>query len=111
MKNMAQKQTNIHNLHWVGGALLILPLLVLIVHGAAPAAAQSDGGYDLSWWTVGGGGGSGHDLGGAIGQADAAVWQGGGGYILVGGFWAGSIAVGGGHHIYLPLVVRSDSTR
>jgi hypothetical protein len=111
MKNLAQKQTGIRNLHRVGGTLLVL-LLVLSIHGAAPATAQSGSGYDIPWWTVDGGGanpaaGSSYRLGGVVGQADAAVWQSAAGYTLVGGFWSGG-AAGGGYHIYLPLVLRNS---
>jgi hypothetical protein len=89
----------------LGGALSLWPL-------PSGVLAQPGDPYTLDWWTVDGGGAnptadSGYSLGGAVGQADAAVWQ-GDGYTLVGGFWSGRIAAHGGHYIYLPLVSRSN---
>ena len=71
--------------------------------------------YDLSWWTVDGGGatfstGGGYTLGGTIGQPDPGLLA-GGDYTLGGGFWGGGVpAEEPRHYIYLPLIVRSDST-
>jgi hypothetical protein len=93
-------------------ALVILAWLLI----AAPAGAQSGrgpstpdaNGYTLTWWTVDGGGitsaaGGGYTLAGTAGQADAAVWS-GGDYLLLGGFWGGTLA---DYQIYLPLILRN----
>jgi hypothetical protein len=84
-------------------------LAVLLLPASIPAAlAQSGGGYDLTWNTVDGGGasfitGDVYELAGTIGQPDAALWS-GGGYALMGGFWAGAAAQ---YRVYLPLVLRN----
>ena len=72
------------------------------------ALAQSGRDHSLSWWTVDGGGQSfsndgRYSLGGTIGQPDAAVVE-GGGYTLIGGFWAGALVE---YRCCLPLVLRS----
>jgi hypothetical protein len=69
-------------------------LVGLLAAGAHTAYAQT---YDLSWYTIDGGGAmftmgaGGLELSGTIGQFDAgspAAPLSGGGYSLVGGFWA-----------------------
>jgi hypothetical protein len=89
----------------------IAAVLVALALPAARLRADepADAGYALGWWTVDGGGqtggdGAGYDLQGAIGQPDAATWQ-GGDYLLVGGFWSGQLAAGL-PCAYLPLVLR-----
>jgi hypothetical protein len=73
------------------GASLALAVTLVLLAGASAAVAQ----YDLSWWTVDGGGamfstGGSFSLGGTIGQPDASLTpMTGGGFTLVGGFWAG----------------------
>ena len=79
----------------------------LLLAGVALAA----GSYDLSWWTVDGGGGTssgnGYALNGTIGQPDAGMVAGGGGYTLEGGFWHGGVAATPTEmKVYLPLVKR-----
>jgi len=80
-------------------------LALLLVSGVALASAS----YDLSWHTVDGGGGasSGGEfmLYGTAGQPDAGSLS-GGAYVLTGGFWGGASA-GGGHKLYLPVILRS----
>lgn len=80
-------------------ALCILPLAAASL---APFAA-----YEINRWTLDGGGGNsvgdGYGLSGSIGQADAAVSQ-GGEYRLQGGFWAGSGQLD--TFVYLPVVVK-----
>ena len=92
---------------------LILVLLAFVLIGLQPAVlAHAQAGYDLNWWTVDGGGvtsptGVGYSLGGTVGQADAATWQGGNGYLLSGGFWGGDPSdAPDNYEIYLPLVMR-----
>jgi hypothetical protein len=111
-------------------AVLLLLAFVAIVHPDMSASAQLDPDYDLSWWTVDNGGAAlcanggtlhneGYLLRGTIGQPDVALAPYrhshtlliGDGYALMGGFWLGAVAVSEGHFIYLPLVVRNDSTR
>jgi hypothetical protein len=77
-----------------------------------PQEPAQAGDYDLSWWTIDGGGttsggSGGYSLGGTAGQPDAAVWS-GDDYTLAGGFWGGAVIE---YRIYLPLVVRNESTR
>ncbi len=93
---------------------LCLTPCVLAQSGDGATWAQTrpeDGaGYDLDWWTDDGGGdtspsGTGYSIGGTIGQADAATWQGIGGYTLAGGFWVTGPAVDG-YEVFLPLVIR-----
>jgi hypothetical protein len=89
---------------------IVLTIVVLLLSSVNVLA---DGPYTLDWWTVDGGGanpadGSGYSLGGTTGQPDAAVWESNDGYVLIGGFWSGRMAVVGGHYIYLPLVLRSN---
>ena len=83
---------------------------VLLFAGIDLALAQG-GGFDLTWFTVDGGGasglgGGGFTLSGTAGQPEAGATS-GGGYALVGGFWAG---LGGQPepraYLYLPLVLR-----
>ncbi len=68
---------------------------LLVALALAPAALAQ---YDLNWYTIAGGGdmfsaGGGYELGGTIGQPDAnQTAMTGGGYDLVGGFWAGASA-------------------
>lgn len=61
--------------------------IMLMLTGAAAWAA-----FDLSWYTVDAGGGistgAGFQLSGTVGQADAGPTLTGGGFALVGGFWA-----------------------
>ena len=71
--------------------LLIGCVLLLGVTSAAFAAE-----YEIPWNTIDGGGGTwslgaGYELGGTIGQPDAnTVEMTGGGFSLIGGFWAGA---------------------
>jgi len=63
---------------------------------AAPALAQSGNGYNLTWNTIDSGGqmfsiGNGYELGGTIGQPDAGLLTGAGGYALKGGFWLAAV--------------------
>jgi hypothetical protein len=113
-------------------ALAVLSLLafIAVVHPDMSASAQLDPDYDLSWWTVDNGGAAlranggalhkdGYLLRGTIGQPDVALAPYrhghtlliGDGYALISGFWLGAVTVSDGHFIYLPLVVRDDSTR
>jgi hypothetical protein len=91
----------------------LIIILLLIVSAVGVAHAQSGGGYNLEWNTTDGGGamyatGGGYELGGTIGQPDAATWQ-GSGYTLSGGFWhAGRIPVPAKYRIFLPLVMRNS---
>jgi hypothetical protein len=86
----------------------VVLVTVLLLMMASPAHAQSGGGYDLTWSTVDSGGGmsinAGYTLHGSIGQPDAGVALGGGGYTLVGGFWGGAAAQ---YRIYLPVILRN----
>ena len=79
--------------------------------GRGVALARPSDGYHLSRWTVdGGGGGSsgdGYSLDGLVGQPDAGPALTGEDYRLIGGFWPGAGAVGGGHFTYLPLVLQN----
>ena len=75
--------------------LILLAAAAFLVTG--PVLAQSGGGYDLSWSTVDGGGtessGGSYTLTGTAGQPDAGGVHSGGGYGLVGGFWAATAVV------------------
>jgi hypothetical protein len=86
----------------------ILALLIALAQSNTIISAQSDGTYDLTWNTTDGGGaasiGSGYTLIGTIGQADAGVALGGGGYALTGGFWNDSVT--NTTKVYLPIVLR-----
>ena len=72
-----------------------------ILWAVALANAQSGGGYDLTWSTIDSGGHmfsmsmNGYELGGTIGQADAGVLTGTGGYTLQGGFWPAATSAPG----------------
>ena len=94
----------------LGKSWPVLALLAPLLLGSV-ALAQSGGGYDLTWSTVDGGGGTfsesgGYSLGGTAGQPEAGATS-GGGYALVGGFWAGLAAQPEPHsYLYLPLVLR-----
>jgi hypothetical protein len=72
-------------------ALFISIIIALLV--VSIAVAQTASGYDLTWNTVDGGGGltagGGYGLSHTVGQPDASA-QSGGGYTLIGGFWAGA---------------------
>ena len=63
-------------------------LLVVLVLCSACVAD-----YNINWYTIDGGGGvsvkGDYELAGTIGQPDAGVIS-GGGFVLSGGFWAGS---------------------
>lgn len=97
---------------------LIIPTLALALvslwqpqsaQGVAPAAS-----YTLSWWTADGGGDTSvtvgkYTLGGTAGQPDAGTWE-GNAYVLGGGFWGGGKAATESH-VYLPLIVRNESTQ
>ena len=82
----------------------------LLLAGFDLALAQG-GGFDLTWFTVDGGGasglgGGGFTLSGTAGQPEAGATS-GGGYALVGGFWAGLAARPEPRaYLYLPLVLR-----
>jgi hypothetical protein len=89
-------------------AFLFLCLL-LALPGIRLSLADEPG-YTMEWWTVDGGGVVRqhailpYSLGGTAGQADAALWQ-GGGYTLQGGFWR-ETGIAANYHVYLPLVLR-----
>lgn len=75
---------------------VLASLLVVLLVGTGAALAQTGGGYDLSWDRIAGGGGtfstgSGYSIGGTIGQEEAGALA-GGGYSVVGGFWAAADA-------------------
>jgi hypothetical protein len=90
------------------GALALLLLLGL----AGTALAQGGAGYTIDRWTVDGGGGrlggtgGGYALQGTVGQAEPGPALTGGGYTLVGGYWASAASGGPGGRVYLPLVLR-----
>jgi hypothetical protein len=91
-------------------AALLAALLATTLFAGWPNALAQSGDYDLSWWTADGGGGGlaggGYALSGALGQPDAATWQ-GGGYRLSGGFWPGGArGAPEEYRVYLPIVVR-----
>jgi hypothetical protein len=75
-----------------------LRLTSVLLLGTALPASLLAAGYALDWWTVDGGGsmfgtGAPFELSGTLGQPDAgAVALTGGGFELVGGFWAGAAA-------------------
>lgn len=82
-----------HNPNRLNPAFSIAGLvaLLLFLPTTAPAWAQP---FDLSWYTIDAGGGTfssggGYVLGGTVGQPDASFAITGGGFSLVGGFWAG----------------------
>ncbi len=81
-------------------ALAAIALLLLA------GVALADETYEISWFSVDGGGGGNaggaYALVGAIGQPDAGALS-GGGYTLVGGFWAGA---GPDYWRYLPVVMK-----
>ena len=86
---------------------------VALASGGPPSKPNAVGppgaGFDLSWSTVDGGGatlstGGRYALGGTMGQPDAGMLT-GADYALAGGFWGGG-ALGAGHKLYLPLVLR-----
>ncbi|MGD9029331.1 MAG: hypothetical protein PVG25_05925 [Anaerolineae bacterium] len=88
--------------------LAAMLLCGLLLAGIALASMAES--YRTPCWTVDGGGGTfstggGYTLGGAIGQPDAGVLE-GGVYVLAGGFWPGVEAMIGEEHIYLPLVMK-----
>lgn len=67
----------------------------LAMTSPGPGLAQSRDTYDLSWYTIDGGGdmwstGGSFELSGTIGQPDAGTVMTGGGFELLGGFWAGA---------------------
>ncbi len=82
-------------------ALIALIALLLLT-----GVALANGTYEISWFTVDGGGGESaggvYGLVGAIGQPDAGTLS-GGGYSLVGGFWAGA---GPNYWRYLPVLMK-----
>jgi hypothetical protein len=73
---------------------LMFPIVTVLLL-AVPALSQVGGGYDLTWNTFDGGGymwstGGGYSVGGTIGQPEGSVVAlTGGGFELIGGFWAG----------------------
>ena len=87
---------------------LFLTLLGLFL--LTTVALAHPGGYNITWWTVDGGGGTlsagDYTLAGTIGQPDAGAMS-GGSYVLYGGFWPGSTAVGGEYRVFLPLLLRN----
>jgi hypothetical protein len=90
-----------------------LAVLLVLALGVAAAVHAQSGGYDLTWNTVDNGGvtfrsGGGYELGGSIGQPDAAVWS-GGGFTLTGGFWSAALAgaAPGGGKFYLPVIFKN----
>lgn len=89
---------------WV---LMGLVALLLLTEGAPIVGAQSGGGYSLVWSTIDSGGrtstGGGYTLGGTIGQSDAGSAEMGGGYSVIGGFWALAAAASS---LFLPFVSR-----
>lgn len=94
-------------------ALLLVLLILCLAIGTVILAAPGDltGGFTINWWTVDGGGGTSsndpYSMSGTIGQADAGQAA-GGSYVLVGGFWNGSInGIIPGHYIlHLPVVLK-----
>ncbi len=83
------------------GALVLAALILMA------GAALAGGVYEIPWFTADGGGGTwstggGFSLGGTVGQPDAGALS-GGGYTLLGGFWAGS---GPNPYAYLPVILR-----
>ena len=88
--------------------LVIATLIAALGALLLAIVSLAQGTYDVEWHTVDGGGatfssGGGYTLGGTAGQPDAGVLE-GGGYILAGGFWGGTLEA---HQVYLPLVLRS----
>jgi hypothetical protein len=86
--------------------IILLIVLAFVLLLAVPARAQTEP-YTLEWWTVDGGGvtasiGGSYQLGGSIGQPDAATAS-GGAYALNGGFWYGAAPQ---CRVYLPMVTR-----
>jgi len=82
--------------------------VALLALALSPALAQ--GGYDLSWFSVDGGGdvssGGVYTVSGSLGQPDAGLLADGGGqYVLGGGFWGGG-ALLLEYLIHLPLILR-----
>lgn len=76
--------------------LACLSATILLVATANVAIAQ----LGVPWWSIDGGGATfctagGFELGGTLAQPDAAQSLSGGGFQLVGGFWAIGWAVGG----------------
>ena len=92
----------------ISALLLLWPPITLAQSGDGPSNLLGAG-YELSWWTVDSGGSrveagapGPYTLDGAIGQPDAALWQ-GATYTLAGGFWSGATVE---FYIYLPLVLK-----
>ena len=69
--------------------LRISAVFFFVITIGLPAAAQT---FDLSWFTIDAGGGTSingsFELSGTVGQPDAIQLATGGGFELVGGFWA-----------------------
>jgi len=77
--------------------IFLIPIILILLVGAASSQAQSGGGYDLTWSTIDSGGatfssGGAYTMGGTIGQHDAGRLS-GPPYTLAGGFW-GRVAAG-----------------
>ena len=70
----------------------------IAIAALAGTAAIAGSEFDLSWHRIAGGGGNsaggGYSLAGTIGQAETGAHE-GGGFTLVGGFWAGAQLTGG----------------
>ncbi len=98
---------------WKAGSIFMaLTALGLLALGVAASVYAQSGGYDLTWNTVDNGGvtfssGGGYELGGSIGQPDAATWS-GDGFTLTGGFWSAAPAgaAPGGVKVYLPVILK-----
>ncbi len=87
--------------------LFLTVMLICVFLSASVAGAQIGGGFDMSWNNVGDGAGGysaagSYELYGTLGQPEASTAS-GGGYIFVGGFWAGTLNA---YKIYLPLVLK-----
>ena len=87
--------------------LMIFSLIAFLLLAIQTVHAAGSTGYTLDWWTVDGGGGTSqggtYSLSGTVGQAEPGSLN-GGGYSLVGGFWANLQAAL--EKIFLPLVLR-----
>jgi hypothetical protein len=85
----------------IGAAGLLVALLL-----AGVVLAQSSPSFDLSWHVLGGGGGRAdsthYAMNGTVGQA-AVGFSDSASYGMQGGYWQNWP----GHHVYLPLIVRS----
>lgn len=90
----------------ISGRAVRISVLIAFALVLLTGIALANGTYEISWFSVdGGGGGSAggvYALVGSVGQPDAGALS-GGGYSLVGGFWAGA---GPDYWHYLPVILR-----